>query len=242
MIFFVLAGLMIAAIVLAAKGMKKAYQKSIVLLEVYKDVFNQKYVTRMSSQILMGILWIISCIGYTIASIILGEASLGSIALFVLVGIVGVVFFIWPYFSIKKRYTKCPDYLKNNFYKDFRTCCIGFFGWVCKISWNMMFSVWSVIPGFGFMAGFIIEDDKQKKEELIKAGEQADKEYWEQQNRKRQEEEERQREEEERIAEKKRDIRREAWKKDGRTDVEFNRDFTRHKYSDESWDDSRPVD
>lgn len=53
--------------------------------------------------------------------------------------------------------------------------------------------------------------------------------------RERVEEKRRQKEEEEEY------VRRKVWKEEGRTDVQFNSDSTRWKYSDEEWNDSRRV-
>lgn len=52
----------------------------------------------------------------------------------------------------------------------------GPIGNLFRLSWNIAMGVFSVIPGFGFMAGFIVTDDKEAKEKLVKAGEEADRE------------------------------------------------------------------
>lgn len=72
-------------------------------------------------------------------------------------------------------------------------------------------------------------------------GERADLEYQNMQQIKKAEEEARRAEEEARVAEEQEDIRRKAWEEEGRTDVQFNRDSSKWKYSDEPWDEGRNV-
>lgn len=72
----------------------------------------------------------------------------------------------------------------------------GPIGMVIRLSWNIVMGILSIIPGFGFLAGFIVTEDKETKEKLVKAGEEADKE-----TQKRWQQEKQQKEEARRVAE-----------------------------------------
>lgn len=52
----------------------------------------------------------------------------------------------------------------------------GPIGTMFRWSWNIIMTVFTIIPGFGFMAGLIVTDDKEAKEKIVKAGEEADRE------------------------------------------------------------------
>lgn len=66
-----------------------------------------------------------------------------------------------------------------------------FFRW----SWNIIATVFSIIPGFGFMSGFIVTDDKETKEKLVRAGEEADRETQQRWKREKEQKEARREEE-----------------------------------------------
>lgn len=118
--------------------------------------------------------------------------------------------------------------------------------------WNFWFKLFSLIPLCGWMSHFIVTNNKeeeiQKKEFQKKAASVREEnaklfnEYTERRGaeiaaRKAKMEELEQQE----LQEKQDWVKKQAWKNEQRTDVEFSRDGKRYKYSNESWDKSRPV-
>lgn len=112
------------------------------------------------------------------------------------------------------------------------------FGDIMRISWNASMHILSIIPGFGFLRHFLVMKDKEKKNEYIREAEKSEAAAVERYEEKKAEE---YAEELRRKAEEQEWVRKKAWKEDARTDVEFNRDGDRWKYSDETWDESRHV-
>lgn len=125
-------------------------------------------------------------------------------------------------------------------------------GLIFRVIWNFWFRLFSIIPFLGWTSRFIItmnEKDEIEKEKFqekasILRQENADKfvayterrsvevaaseAKWKAQQQQKQKEDQDW-------------VRKQAWQKDGRTDVEFSRDGTRWKYQDESWDNSKSV-
>lgn len=117
----------------------------------------------------------------------------------------------------------------------------NFIGDIFRISWNLTIAILSVFPGLGWITRLMVLDNEKEKEKLILEGDKADRETerrWEQEKR---EKEAFQEEENARRQEAEDDIRREVYQKTGRRDVEFNRDSSKWKMSDEAWEDGRNV-
>lgn len=125
-------------------------------------------------------------------------------------------------------------------------------GLIFRAIWNFWFKIFSCIPFFGWMSHFIItmneEDEIRKKEfqeEASVTREENAKLFSEYTERKAAEASVREAQEkakqEQELLENQAYVRKQAWQKDGRTDVEFSKDGSRWKYQDESWDSSRHI-
>ena len=125
-------------------------------------------------------------------------------------------------------------------------------GKIFRVIWNFWFRIFSMIPLLGWTSRFIItmnekdEIEKEKfREEAAVIREQNAEKFSEYAERKAAETAESEAkwkaQQQQKLQEDQEWIRKQAWKKDGRTDVEFSRDGTRWKYQDESWDNSRHI-
>lgn len=165
--------------------------------------------------------------------VFISDFASGSISTLLLGLILILVSLVVSYLFIRRAKLRCPKELKEGLYRAIFIATVGVMGTYCRYTWNVCCGIMSVIPGFGWMAKFVITKDTLAKKDLIKAGERWDKEYEEQMRQEeenRKAEEERQREEREEMEN---DLRKKVWKEQNRTDIVFNSDSSRWRYSDE---------
>lgn len=222
--------LLIVVLVVAIRFMIKASKASPAIYEQYQGVFGKGTAIGL---LCLGPFQIIVSLG-TLVGVLINSKSVPEAVGSVLVGLIIIILFSFGfYWLIKGAKSRCPEELREGLYMAIFIAAIGVFGTWCRYSWNVTCGIMSIIPGFGWMANFIITKDTSTKKDLVKAGEQWDKEYAEQLERERQEqqaEEERKIEERQEMEE---DLRKKVWKEQGRTDVVFNSDSSRWRYSDE---------
>lgn len=225
--------LLIVVLVVAIRFMIKASKASPAIYEQYQGVFGKGTAIGL---LCLGPLQIIAGLGIIVGGLIESE-SVSEIVASVLFGLIIISIFSFGfYWLIKRAKSRCPEELKEGLYMAIFIATLGVFGTYCRYSWNAACGILSIIPGFGWVMNFIITKDTSIKKDLVKTGEQLDKEYEEQLEQEKQErrvEEERQIEERKEMEE---DLRKRVWKEQGRTDVVFNSDSSMWRYSDEdSW-------
>lgn len=221
-----LAVFLILPIVFAKRG--EAY------LEEYEGVFGK----RTCSSITIGIIAVPS-VPPVICTCVQSGAGMSDIPL--VLGVYILLMIVMPVIHVIVAYKKCPEELKGEFFKAMFIASFAYMRRFFRPAWNILWRVTSVIPGLGWTANFVIEDDPVKKAQLVREGEAADeatRQRWAEEKAR----------EEERIERDKREleeehewIRKKAWNEHGRTDIEFSRDGQRWKYSNETWQQSRSV-
>lgn len=222
--------LLIIVLIVAIRFLIKASKASPAIYEQYQGVFGKGTAIGL---LCFGPFQIIVGVGILVGGLIEAESASEAV-MSVLFGLIIILFFsVVFYWLVKRAKSRCPEELRKGLYKAIFITAMGIFGIYCRYSWNVACSILSIIPGCGWIANFIITKDASTKKDLVQAGEQWDKEYAEQLEREEQErrvEEERQMEERQEMEE---DLRKKVWKEQGRTDVVFNSDSSRWRYSDE---------
>lgn len=225
--------LLIVVLVIAIRYMIKASKASYAVYDQYQGVFGKGTAWGL---LLFGLCTLIEGIGLLISGLIgvFVSESVAEVVLAILLGLIVIpISLVVSYLFIRRAKSRCPEELKEGLYMAILIATVGVLGTYCRYIWNVWCGIMSVIPGFGWMANFIITKDTSAKKDLVKTGERWDKEYEEQMRQEeenRKEEKERQREEREEMEN---DLRKKVWKEQNRTDIVFNSDSSRWRYSDE---------
>lgn len=232
-IYFVGCILLIVVLVILIRFMIKASKACPAIYEQYQGVFGKGTAWGL---LLLGVGPIIQSVAMFVFGLIglfFSETRIEAIGSMLFGVIFLSVCLLICSFIIRRARSKCPEDLREGLYMAIFIATVGILGTCCRYCWNAMCGIMSIIPGFGWMANFIITKDVSAKKDLVKAGEQWDADYAKQLEREKKEEERRREEENRRREEVENDLRKKVWKAQNRTDIVFNSDSSMWRYSDE---------